>query len=45
MHLIYESKVKLWDTDTGSFVYYTEMEDFYKDTAKDVETMFDTRRC
>ena len=28
--------------DTNSFVYETEIEDFYKDIAKDVETRFDT---
>ena len=29
--------------DTDSFVYEIKTEDFYKDTAKDVETRFDTR--
>ena len=28
--------------DTNSFVYETEIEHFYKDIAKDVETRFDT---
>ena len=28
--------------DAGSFVYKIETEDFYRDTAEDVETRFDT---
>ena len=28
--------------DTGSFVYETETEDFYRDIVKDVEKRFDT---
>ena len=29
--------------DTDNFVYEIKTDDFYKDTAKDVETRFDTR--
>ena len=36
------SKVKLCDTDTDSFVYEIETEDFYRNIAKDAEKMFDT---
>ena len=38
------SKVKLWYIDTDSFVYEIETEDIYRDTAKVVETRFDTSR-
>ena len=36
------SKVKLCYMDTDSFVYVIDIEDFYKDIAKDVEKRFDT---
>ena len=38
----YGSKVNLWYMDTDSFVYEIEVEDFYKDVAKDMEKRFDT---
>ena len=38
----YGSKVKLCYTDTDSFAYEIETEDFYRDIAKDVEKRFDT---
>ena len=36
------SKVKLCYMDTDSFAYVIDIEDFYKDIAKDVEKRFDT---
>ena len=38
----YGSQVELSYTDTDSFVYEIETEDFYRGFAKDVETKFDT---
>ena len=38
----YGSKVKLCYMDTGSFVYETEIEDFYTDIASNVEKRFNT---
>ena len=38
----YGSKVKLCYMDTDSFVYEIDIEDFYRDIAKDVEKRFDT---
>ena len=38
----YSSKAKMCYMDTDSFVYEIEMEDFYRDIAKDVEKRFDT---
>ena len=38
----YGSKVKLCYTDTDSFAYEIETEDFYRDIAKDMEKRFDT---
>ena len=38
----YGEKVKLMYTDTDSFVYQIETEDFYKDISEDVEAKFDT---
>ena len=37
----YGEKAKLLFTDTDSLEYEIETEDFYKDIAPDVETMFD----
>ena len=42
MRLKYGSKIKLCYTDTDSFVYEIETEDFYKDIAEDVKKSFDT---
>ena len=42
MQLKYGGKGKSYYKDTGSAVYEIETEDFYRDTAKDVETKFDT---
>ena len=36
------SKVKLCYMNTDSFVYETEIEDFYRDIVNDVEKRFDT---
>ena len=38
----YEEKAKLLFTDTDSFMYEIETEDFYKDISKDVKDRFDT---
>ena len=38
----YENKAKLLFTDTDSFLYEIETEDFYKDIAGDVKDRFDT---
>ena len=38
----YKDKAKLCYTDTGSFVIHIKTEDFYEDTADDVEKWFDT---
>ena len=38
----YEEKAKLLFTDTDSFMYDIETEDFYKDISKDVKDRFDT---
>ena len=38
----YGDKAKLLFTDTDSLMYEIETEDFYKDIAPDVQTMFDT---
>ena len=38
----YENKAKLLFTDTDSFLYEIETEDFYKDIAGDVKNRFDT---
>ena len=38
----YGSKVQLCYTDTDSFVYEIDTEDFYRDISEDVEVMFDT---
>ena len=38
----YGNKVKLCYTDTDSFVYEIETENFYRDIAKDVKKRFDT---
>ena len=38
----YEEKAKLIFTDTDSFMYDIETEDFYKDISKDVKDRFDT---
>ena len=38
----YDNKAKLLFTDTDSLAYEIETEDFYKDIAPDVESMFDT---
>ena len=38
----YGEKAKLLFTDTDSFAYEIETEDFYKDISEDVETKFDT---
>ena len=38
----YEEKAKLLFTDTDSFMYEIETEDFYKDISKDVWNRFDT---
>ena len=38
----YGNKVKLLFTDTDSFLYEIETEDFYKDIAEDVKDRFDT---
>ena len=40
----YGSKVKLCYRDTDSFVYEIETEDFYRDSAKDVEKRFYTSK-
>ena len=42
MRLKYGSKVSLCYTDTDSYVFEIETEDFHKDIAKDVEKRFDT---
>ena len=38
----YGSKVSLCYTDTDSFVYEIETEDFYRDISKGIEKRFDT---
>ena len=38
----YGKKAKLYSMDTDSFVVYTEIDDIYKELAKDVETRFET---
>ena len=38
----YENKAKLLFTDTDSFMYEIETEDFYKDISEDVKDRFDT---
>ena len=38
----YENKAKLLFTDTDSFMYEIETEDFYKDISEDVKNRFDT---
>ena len=38
----YGAKAKLLFTDTDSFMYEIETEDFYKDISKDVKDRFDT---
>ena len=38
----YGDNVKLCDMDTDSFIIHIKTEDFYKDTADDVEKRFDT---
>lgn len=42
MHYNYKSMVKLCYMDTDSFVCEIEAEDFYKNTAKDKKTRFNT---
>ena len=39
---MYKDKLKLCYTDTDTFIINVETEDFYKDTANDVERWFDT---
>ena len=38
----YDDNVKLFYTDTDSFIIHIKTEDFYKDIADDVEKRFDT---
>ena len=38
----YKDKAKLCYMDTDSFIIYNETEDFYKNIANDVESLFDT---
>ena len=42
MKVKYGDKAKLLWTDTDGLFYYIETEDFYADTASDVEKWFDT---
>ena len=37
----YQKKAKLCYMDTGSFIIYIKIEDFYEDIANDVENQFD----
>ena len=38
----YDKKAKLYSMDTDSFVVYIEIDDIYKELAKDAKTRFET---